>query len=1062
MKKFLKIGGITLLSFIGLVVVTLCIAMWFVFTPARLTPVLRSQMEKMVSCESSLESADLTLFSTFPNLGVQIDNFILTNPTQGAPSDTLLSLGRLTASIDVKAYLKERAIILHDLTLTNGDINIFIGEDGLTNFDIFVTATEEKPTEERSLDLATIMSSADLKKIALDGIDLHYSSNPDSLSAELCGLKMELRGKMAEKIEGTLLFDVESLSLATADGAMATEWPISLRVPFSADRDLTSATVEEATLALAKLIDLQVGGTMNKIEEGVTTDLTLHLAPLDIERTLALLPPAFSSLVEGLEAKGNIALDLTANGTLSEGTMPTINATITVADGSVSHPALPLPLNNMVAQMSAVMEQGPDTLPIIAAEINRISLSTPRSSVAINGSVEDILADPKAALQLTTTLSLPEITGLLPDTLGLVAEGTLRGDVRASLRLSDITGERYQRIKAQGNLAIDDLSVDYDTLHIHSRALTTAIKMPATGGEEHNFADLTLGWESLAAVGGKSLSAMIERGGGVVAIGDPRKSLSASVELTLGTTTAAMDNYMANVEDMQIRGELNRALGDTLTIPSATAQIEMGRLSADASPIVASGEDLAMSLTIHPDPNKVTRPVVTLHYNNEALRATLGPDHTAALGPTDVTATIFVNREEENLLMRFNPVAQLSIEDVAYSNPQITADSGEVLPISVPDIKLNFSPERIDILDGRAIVGNSDFRLEGKIENLATYIRQDELLRGELRFSSQQIDINQIMALTSGIGYTDEELATEELMAHAAPPLSAEEGEEEVMPFMVPKGVSLRLDASVESALVGSDAARNVTGQISVEDGTLVLEDLNFTTSASEMRLTAMYQTPRPNHLFVGLDFHMLDIEIGNLLNIVPDLGEMMPMLRSFGGSGEFHIAAETYLDRHYNLKPSTIRGAASLRGDDLVVMDGETFSEISRLLRFNKKTENKIDSLTAEFTIFREEIDIYPFLVVMDEYKAIIGGRHNLDMTMDYNVSLIHNPFIPIRLGLDISGSIDDMKFRLGDCKYADLYRPVERKVVETSQLSLREMIRNALKANLNEESENELKSEN
>ena len=246
-----------------------------------------------------------------------------------------------------------------------------------------------------------------------------------------------------------------------------------------------------------------------------------------------------------------------------------------------------------------------------------------------------------------------------------------------------------------------------------------------------------------------------------------------------------------------------------------------------------------------------------------------------------------------------------------------------------------------------------------------------------------------------------------------------------------------------------------------VEDGTLVLDDLHFTTSATEMHLTAMYQSPRPNHLFVGLDCHMLDIEIGNLLNLFPAMGEMMPMLRSFGGGGEFHVAAETYLDRNYNLKPSTIRGAASLRGEDLVLMDGETFTEISRLLRFNKRTENKIDSLSAEFTIFREEIDIYPFLVVMDEYKAIVGGRHNLDMTMDYNISLIHNPILPIRLGLDITGSIDDMKFRLGDCRYADLYRPASQKVVETSQLSLRELIRTALKNNIYSNDEEEAETE-
>ncbi len=1056
MKKFLKIGGITLLSIIGLIVVTLCIALWFVFTPARLTPVLRTQMEKMVSCESKLESADLTLFATFPNLGVRIDNFGLINPTEGAPSDTLLSLGKLTASIDVKSYLKDKSIILHDLTLSNGEINIFIGEGGANNFGIFATSDEEKESE-GTFDLASIVSSADLKKIALEEINLRYQSSADSLSAELRGLDMELRGKMAEQIEGTLSLDVDAISLSTAAGAMATEWPLSLRVPFSTDRTITSATLSEATLSVAELIDLQIDGSVSKEETGIATNLSMHLDPIDIERTLAALPKSLSTMVEGVSASGSIAADIIANGELSDTSLPTINATLTLADGAVSHPAIPLPLNSVAAEVSALVEQGTDTLPRVVADIKKLSVATPRSSLSMSGSIEELLADPKAALQLSTSLSLPELTGLLPDTLSLDAKGTMRGNIAAQLRLSDITAGRYQHITAQGNLSVADLTLDYDTLHIDSRALTTSIRMPARGNNDLSFANLDLSWESLAAIGGTTLRATIENGSGCVAIGDPRKTLSASVDLTLGNTKGSMESYGAEIENMHITGRLDRNPADTLTVPSASARIQMGHVVADASPIAASGENMDISLTMHPDPNKLTRPVVTLHYNNTALAANLGPGHTATLGPTDMTATVFINREEENILMRFNPVAQFSISDMAYTNPSITGEGGRVLPITVPGIALTFTPERIDIIDGEALLGNSDFRLEGKIENLASYIRQEALLRGELRFSSNQIDVNQIMGLTSGIGYTDEEISEEQLMAHAAPPLATEEAEEEAMPFMVPKGLSLRLDASVDRALVGGDAARDLTGRISVEDGTLVLEDLNFTTSASEMQLTAMYQSPRPNHLFVGLDFHMLDIEIGNLLNLVPDLGDMMPMLRSFGGSGEFHIAAETYLDRHYNLKPSTIRGAASLRGDDLVVMDGETFSEISRLLRFNKKTENKIDSLTAEFTIFREEIDIYPFLVVMDEYKAIIGGRHNLDMTMDYNVSLIHNPFIPIRLGLDISGSIEDMKFSLGSCKYADLYRPVSRGVVATSQLSLRELIRNALKANLDEEESNE-----
>jgi hypothetical protein len=218
------------------------------------------------------------------------------------------------------------------------------------------------------------------------------------------------------------------------------------------------------------------------------------------------------------------------------------------------------------------------------------------------------------------------------------------------------------------------------------------------------------------------------------------------------------------------------------------------------------------------------------------------------------------------------------------------------------------------------------------------------------------------------------------------------------------------------------------------------------------MRLTAMYRTPRKNHLFVGMDFHMLDVEISDLLQMIPAIDTIMPMLRSFGGKGEFHLATEAYLDSMYNVKMSTIRGASSIRGTNLILMDGETFSEIAKTLRFNKKTENKVDSLSAEFTVFRNEIDVYPFLIVMDKYKAVVGGRHDLDMSFDYNISIVQSP-LPFRLAVKVYGTLEKMKYWPTKSKYPDFYRPVSRKEVANKQLELRSMIRNALTGRLKEE---------
>ena len=79
---------------------------------------------------------------------------------------------------------------------------------------------------------------------------------------------------------------------------------------------------------------------------------------------------------------------------------------------------------------------------------------------------------------------------------------------------------------------------------------------------------------------------------------------------------------------------------------------------------------------------------------------------------------------------------------------------------------------------------------------------------------------------------------------------------------------------------------------------------------------------------------------------MIPDIDTLVPMLKSFAGKAEFHIAAETYMKSNYDLKLSTLRGAAALNGQNLVLIDNETFTQIAKYLMFNKKTKNIVDSI--------------------------------------------------------------------------------------------------------------------
>jgi hypothetical protein len=89
--------------------------------------------------------------------------------------------------------------------------------------------------------------------------------------------------------------------------------------------------------------------------------------------------------------------------------------------------------------------------------------------------------------------------------------------------------------------------------------------------------------------------------------------------------------------------------------------------------------------------------------------------------------------------------------------------------------------------------------------------------------------------------------------------------------------------------------------------------------------------------------------------------------------------------------------------------------------------------------------------MIVMDRYKAVIAGRHNLDMSYDYHISVVDCP-VPIKLGVDVKGTEEAMKYNLAKCRYAEFYRPSSRKAVENKQIELRKLIRDALTQKIKE----------
>ena len=361
--------------------------------------------------------------------------------------------------------------------------------------------------------------------------------------------------------------------------------------------------------------------------------------------------------------------------------------------------------------------------------------------------------------------------------------------------------------------------------------------------------------------------------------------------------------------------------------------------------------------------------------------------------------------------------------------------------LQMPDFKFNYQPEVCEISNANIVFGNSDYFLTGKVNGLEDWISHEGMLTGDLYFTSNYTNVDDLMDVLSGLGSDKDTLEAQREEAKVP---------KEANPFIVPKDVDFTLHTNIREVYAFDNELQSLAGDVRICDGVAVLDQVGFVCKAAKMQLTTLYKSPRPNHLFLGMDFHLLDIEIDELVDMIPYVDTLMPMLTSFSGDANFHLAAETYLNAYYQPKISTMRGAAAITAKDLVVLDNETFDKIAKLMLFKKKTENKFDSLDVEMTLFKNEIEMYPSMLSMDKYQVCVSGFQSLADACNYHLEILKCP-LPFRLAVDVKG-IKPFKIKLGKVNYAKMYVPEKRNAVQAQTLELKQLIRQSLERNVKE----------
>ena len=1035
MKKALKIGLISLASLLLVIAIVVSIALFSIFSPSKLAKMVNNQADKFLTCEFHIDNVGLTFFKTFPKIGLDLENVVLKNPQNANISDTLLYVKNCVAALNIRELIKNKHVEINDFSLNEGLANLYIDEAGNGNFNVF----RSNPNDTSSFDY-----TIDLQKVKTKNLDVRFQNEQSKLKADLQQVDLTVKGAFAEQnINGKLKANAKTLLFIMADSTKINLSGQNLEASYDGsftnfnlingevDVSLQKARLFLDTLLYVNELDasfysklqadfeaqqyklketvvkvdghsLLVNGIVQQdtTRHGLYTDLQYETDEWNILDILPIIPDAvIGNALDDITIEGKMQIQGTVKGIYSPSHLPVVTSDIAWKNGSFAMKDLPLDFEKVNGRFDLDLDlnnQSNLTVKTLSATTRK------RNQLTASGTVKNLFGKMLCDIVANGNLHIKDFKDFLPE-IFTQYDGKADVKVQTQLAYDPATAFSVDNIsKAVVNGQFKDLKLLYDdTMSVYSPDLQVDLTFPVT--EKPYKID-------------EWLNAKVK---------------TSTLQIKNQRTLARKEIVGTSI---QLDAYTNNLLDSTVELKFATTY-QLNQLNMWADTISAQLFQPQGVFVL----NNMNQ--MRLDYNGNDVRfyvANSGQTTSSSMGDfidftTDkinLQAEIDYKDYEEHPLLQWSPVVKLQttnakakIRDVAHT-------------IEFPTLNIDFNPQKCVLKKANLKFGQSDVHLTGTITGIEPYLQNKGLLKGNLELVANYLNLNELMAFVDGFGAPDTLLEQAEQLAD----------NKEATPFIVPFGVDVNMNTTIKKALYEESEFRNIAGRVYVKDGVLVLEEMGLTNDAARMQLTAMYRTPRMNHLFLGFDFHLLDIKIDKLIAMIPEVDTILPMLKAFSGNAEFHFAAETYLKSNYDIKYSTLRGAAAINGHDLVVLDNETYQNIAKKLMFNKKTQNKIDSLSTEITIFRNEVDVYPFLISIDKYQAIISGRHNLDMTYDYNISLLK----PVRIGLDIIGLEDKLKFKVGKAKYATLFQPEKRKVVEANILELKTLINKTLQENV------------
>ena len=887
-KSVLKWVWWTLFSVFVLLIIGITVAINFVFTSEKLTPLVEKAANEYLNADVRIGEMELTFFSTFPDFGVKVSDarvvsgvFRDTTGGAGVASDSLMYVEKVLITVNPLAYLKKKKIKVKDFILDNPRIYAFINADGEANWNVYDMASDTTVADSGTVEEKSEALLLDIKNVRIRGGYLVFDDRSTDLYFRLEDLNAGVDGNfLGRTADLQLNLNARNILFWQEGKLLVKKLAFGVETGMSIDRDSLLYRLDKAVFEVNGM-KFGAGGTVkaDTLQRLLDVDVKYGIHIPSLKTLIDLIPEAVLQKDKEADIRGDVLCTGDIRGQYGKKNVPLITAFFQIKDGYVAYEGMPSRIEELNTDFEAVVDlqkQQPSEV-----KLNHFSLKGGETDIDAEGVVENLLGDPVIKAEVKAKVDFDDITRIFPLTDGVTCQGKIDAFLRTNVLMSDITGGNYGQLKLGGWCKMQDVSlfIPQDSITVRMKSAGVAF---ATNRKNENVSQ-----------GVDLLNGIVGYCGLDVYVRNRLNLKMDTAYVTLKTTPLRDTSTIATVKS-------GMHVGRTLVIVRDTLLLGMKRAKVDA--------------TLMPTKKNPKVPRIESRLQIDSLRVrSLG--NRLSMAKADIRLDANRNRRNDKIWI---PSGYVDFEGLRAYTPYFP------LRMSMPGTRIRFNRKEIQLDSARLRLGRSDVRLTGSVTNLWKSFFRHDTLYASLSVKSNMINCNQLMrALDAGTSYMNKtaeerkEVVTsdEEDMDNLAVISDTLEYVGSNSVFVVPPGIDFLFRMDIDRMIFGKLLMNDIHGEVRMKNQCIELSDLSLRSAAANMDATGIYRATDTLRAYTGFALKMHDIRIDSLVRMLPSIDTLFPMLRSFEGEVDFHISAESWLDSTLMVDLPTLRAAAYLDG---------------------------------------------------------------------------------------------------------------------------------------------------